>query len=668
MPKNTFPQAALPRARVPAAEAPKAEKLHGLAVGVVIIVGLYLGREVLIPITLAVLLSFLLAPLVALLQRIRVPKVPAVLLSVVAALGVILMLGGLIGTQIASLAQDLPRYQSTIQQKVSSVSGYTTSHIDQLITRFGREVRSTSPASTAPIAAAPGEQKPMPVVVQEPAPSPLRLLQQVLGPVLSPLSTVGIVFVVAIFILLQREDLRDRLIRLFGSNDLLRTTAAINDGGSRLARYFLTQLGINASFGLLIGIGLSIIGVPSPILWGVLGALLRFVPYVGSLIAAVLPVALAAAVDPGWSMMIWTAALFLVVEGIMGQVVEPLVYGHSTGLSPVAVIVVAIFWSWIWGPIGLILSTPLTLCLVVLGRHVEHLEFLDVLLGDRPALTPIESLYQRMLAGDEDEILRQAEGLLKARSLSSYYDDVVLKGLLLAAADMQRGALPPERVKRIDTTIQDLVHDLEGHDDIDPAPGEEDEGVAGSQREDRQVPTTPPPAGSAPARADRPLIWQTGTPILCLAGRGLLDEAASVMLAQLLRKHDLGARVAPHQMASRTGIESLDPTGIAMVCLSYLELSGNPTSLRYLLRRLRQRLPGVPLLVGMWPGGEDFLNDEEMRQHVDADFYVSTLTDAVATCLKVSHQAVTLAALTGAGHDGLSNTEALPQESAPQAG
>ena len=639
MPQNSFPPAILPRARVPAAEAPRAEKLLGLAVSVVIVVALYLGREVLIPITLAVLLSFILAPLVALLQRMGLPKVPSVLLSVVAALGAILILGAVIGTQIASLAQDLPRYQTTVEHKISSVRGYATTHLNQMVARLGREMHSTNPTVNATAAETPGEPKPMPVQVQQPSPSPLHVAEQVLAPVLSPLETIGIVFIVAIFILLQREDLRGRLIRLFGSNDLLRTTSALDDAASRLARYFLTQLCINASFGVLIGIGLSVIGVPSPLLWGVLGALLRFVPYVGSLIAAVLPVALAAAVDPGWSMVIWTAALFLVTEGIMGQAVEPLVYGHSTGLSPLAVIVVAIFWSWIWGPIGLILSTPLTLCLVVLGRHVEHLEFLDILLGDRPALTPIENFYQRMLAGDEDEILRQAEGQLKLRSLSSYYDDVILRGLQLAAADLQRGALPPERVRQIDTTIQDLVHDLDGYDDVDPAPGREDEGVAGSERQDRQVPTTAPPEGSGPAHASRPALWRGSAPILCLAGRGLLDESASMMLSQLLRKHELGARLGRHELASRTGIESLDPAGIAMVCLSYLELSGNATSLRYLLRRLRQRLPGVPLLVGLWPAGEDFLNDQEMRVHVGADFYVSTLTDAVATCLRVSHEA-----------------------------
>lgn len=639
MPKNSFPPADLPRARVPAAESPRPEKLLGLAVGVVIVVGLYLGREVLIPITLAVLLSFLLAPLVGLLRRIKFPKVPAVLLSVAAALGVILMLGGLIGTQLASLAQDLPRYQSTVEHKVSSVRGFATSHLNRLTTRFGHELNPTGPTAAAPASVEPGGQKPTPVIVQEPPLSPIHVIQQVLGPVLSPLETIGIVFIVAIFILLQREDVRDRLIRLFGSNDLLRTTAAIDDAGSRLARYFLTQLGINASFGVLIAVGLSMIGVPSPVLWGVLGALLRFVPYVGALIAALLPVALAAAVDPGWSMVIWTAVLFLVTEGVMGQVVEPLVYGHATGLSPLAVIVVAIFWSWLWGPIGLILSTPLTLCLVVLGRHVEHLEFLDVMLGDRPALTPIETLYQRMLAGDEDEILRQAELLLKTRSLSSYYDDIVLKGLQLAAADVQRGALPPDRVKRIDTTIQDLVHDLEDHDDADPGAAEKEETLAGAQRDDRQTPTTPTPEGSGPAHHDRPAIWRTGTPILCLAGRGPLDESASAMLAQLLNKHDLGARVASHQIATRTGIEELDPAGVAMVCLSYLELSGNPASLRYMLRRLRQRLPGIPILVGLWPTAGSSMDDDEMRKYVGSDYYVGSLTEAVAICLRISHEA-----------------------------
>ncbi|MGI4748079.1 MAG: AI-2E family transporter [Janthinobacterium lividum] len=637
----------LPRARVPAADAPRAEKLTGIVAGVVIVAALYLGREVLIPITLSVLLSFVLAPLVLLLQRMWVPKIPAVLLSVITALGVLLVLGGIIGTQIASLSQDLPRYQSTIETKVSSVRSFATGHLKEITTKIGKET-SGDGASLAAAPAAPGGQKPMPVVVQQPAPTPIHLLQQVLSPIVSPLETIGIVFVVAIFILMQREDLRDRMIRLFGSDDLLRTTAALDDAGSRLGRYFLTQLGINALFGVIIGIGLTVIGVPNPILWGVLGALLRFVPYVGSAIAAILPIALAAAVDPGWSMVAWTAALFVVTEGVMGQVVEPLVYGHATGLSPVAVIVVAIFWSWIWGPIGLILSTPLTLCLVVMGRHIERLEFLDVLLGDRPALTPIESFYQRMLANDDDEMLRRAGTSLKQRSLSSYYDDIVLKGLMLAAADMQRGALLPERAIQINQAVQELVHDLDGYDDIDPAPGATEQPLAGKRREDREVPVTPPLLDAGPATELLPSHWQGQSPVLCVAGRGPLDLAASAMLAQLLRKHAIGARIASHTDVSRDTIDTFDASGIAMICVSYLDLGGNPVRIRSLLRRLRQRVPNVPIMIGLWPATaendsksetpSDEADRNELRSQIGADFYAGSLTEAVSECVRFAHE------------------------------
>ena len=193
--------------------------------------------------------------------------------------------------------------------------------------------------------------------------------------------------------------------------------------------------------------------------------LLRFVPYIGAPLAAILPLALAAAVSPGWSMVLWTAGLYAVTEAIMGQAVEPLLYGHSTGLSPFSVVVSATFWTWLWGPIGLILSTPLTLCLVVLGRHVERLEFLDVILGDRPALTPVESFYQRMLAGDPDEARDQAEVLLRDRPLSSYYDEVALKGLQLAANDAARGVLTEAQLEKIKASMQELIDDLDEYDD-----------------------------------------------------------------------------------------------------------------------------------------------------------------------------------------------------------
>ncbi|MBV9747933.1 MAG: AI-2E family transporter, partial [Acetobacteraceae bacterium] len=546
-------------AQVPAASVPGLSALLALAVGVVIVAALYLGREVLIPITLAVLLTFVLSPVVELLRHIRVPRVLAVLLAVVFAISIILALSGAIGMQVASLASDLPRYANTIEKKVNTVEGFMTSRVELIEKRLGRGVQKASsgegvtpnPASTAPEGTV---QKPVPVEVQQPSPAPLTIVQQILSPVLTPLEDLLIVLIVAIFVLLQKDDLRDRLIRLFGSNDLHRTTVAMDDAAHRLSRYFLAQLAINTTFGVIIALGLFIIGVPSPVLWGIIGALLRFVPYIGSFIAAVLPTMLAAGVSPGWGMGIETAALYVLVESITGQFIEPMVYGHSTGLSPAAVVIAAIFWTWIWGPVGLILSTPLTLCLVVLGRHVDRLEFLDVILGDRPALTPVENFYQRMLAGDTDEAQDQAEHLLKERSLSSYYDEVVLKGLQLAATDAQRGVLAEGQIESIKRAVEALVVDLGGHGDEEPHPAARAAAVADPPAVEK-APKAQVAPDLVPVVADQLApAWRSAAPVLCVAGRGSLDEAASSMLAQLLGKHGLAARVVPYEAASREGI------------------------------------------------------------------------------------------------------------------
>src|SRR5690348_14837287 len=444
-----------------------------VALGIVVVAALYLAREVLIPITLAILLSFVLGPVVSLFRRLHLPRVPAVLLAVILALCIIATLGSVIGVQIASLAPDLPRYASTVGQKINDVQGFTVGQLSQIVARVGDRIgskgegQSTKADPTARSTEA--GQNPIPVEVHQPNPGPLEIAQRVLAPILNPLETGLIVLIVSIFILLQREDLRDRLIRLFGASDLHKTTTALDEAAHRLSRYFLSQLAINAAFGVVIGVGLFLIGVPSPVLWGILGALLRFVPYIGSAIAAILPIALAAGVSPGWMMALETAALFLAVETLIGQFLEPLIYGHSTGLSPVSVVVAAIFWTWLWGPIGLILSTPLTLCLVILGRHVQRLEFLDVILGDRPALTRVENFYQRMLANDPDEALDQAELLLKERSLTAYYDEIALKGLQLAANDAQRGVLNANQLERIKNGMRDLVRDLANHDVRDPS-------------------------------------------------------------------------------------------------------------------------------------------------------------------------------------------------------
>ncbi len=358
---------------------------------------------------------------------------------------------------------------------------------------------------------------------------------------------------------------------------------------------------------------------------------MRFIPYIGAFIAGLPPLLLAAAVDPGWSMALWTIGLFVVAEPFMGYVVEPLVYGHSTGLSPVSVIVAAIFWTWLWGPIGLILSTPLTLCLVVLGRHVHRLEFLDVMLGDRPALTPPESFYQRMLAGDPDEVFDQAELLLEERSLSSYYDEVALKGLQIAAADAARGALAPAQIAKMRDSVTALVGDLGSHADAPQGQAATETDTLPPSLAEQELPAVPPPAdGAVPLL---PAEWTAPGAVLCVAGRGPLDEAAATMLAQLLEKHGFGAQTLPHEAVSRNRIDALDRGRVNMICISYLDLVGTPEHLRALLLRLRRRFRGVPILVGLWPASDPVFTSGKARALISADHYTRSLREAVELCL-----------------------------------
>ena len=632
-----------PTTRVPAsvapAETPGLSSLLSLAVAVVVVAALYLAREVLIPITVAVILSFMLAPLVSRLQRWHLPHAAAVVVAVLVALGIIGAIGAVIGTQVAGIAGDVPRYTTTIQRKLATVQSMTVGRLSGLTKRLDHPLgRTTQEAAAAgPAEAVQDAPKPQLVEVVPPPTSAVELARTVLTPIIDPLSTALIVIIVAVFILMQREDLRDRMIRLFGSSDLQRTTLALDDAGRRLGKYYVAQLAINTCFGVVAAIGLFLIGVPSAALWGVLSAVLRFVPYIGPVIAAILPAALAAAVDPGWSMVLWTLGLYVVSESLTGQVIEPLVYGHSTGLSPAAVVIAAIFWTWLWGPIGLLLSTPLTLCLVVLGRHVDRLEFLDVMLGDRPALTPVENFYQRMLADDPDEALHQAELLLRERSLTGYYDEVALKGLQLAANDALRGALSSEKVELIKESVKALTEDLASHQDRDPHPADKAAAEAVATRAERAVPTPPAPKADAPDAGALAPHWRGSTPVLCIAGKGPLDEAASAMLAQLLGKHGLGARVVPYGAVSRQGIASLDVTGVAMVCISYLEISGSPAALHYLVRRLRQHLPDAQILIGLWPGEGKDMEDARIRSVVSADAYVASLREAVDACVQAAH-------------------------------
>ena len=639
--------------RVAAAEAPKGPLASSLVVFAIIVAGLFFAREVLIPIAIAVLLSFVLGPLVNFLRRLRLGRAVAVLVSVLFAAGLIGAVSTVIGVQVAELAQDVPRYQRTVERKIEGLRngslGQTMDYIaniNRAIHQGGEENKESAERAKREQAARdnardnarkvePEPAKPLVVQVEERRPSPLELATTVLSPVAQPLATAGIVIVVLLFILMQREDLRDRLIRLAGSSDLHRTTVAMDDAARRLSRYFLGQLALNTAFGIVIGVGLWIIGVPSPVLWGIFALVMRFIPYIGAVLSAVLPIALAAAVDPGWSMVLATFLLFAIVEPIVGHVVEPLVYGHSTGLSPFSVLVSALFWTWLWGPVGLLLSTPLTVCLVVLGRHVDRLEFLDVLFSNRPALTPVENFYQRMLADDPEEAQEHAELILRECSLSAYYDDVVLKGLELAARDAARGVLTPDQKDEIRASITALVEDLEEREDAVPDPASKPTRLIpdGSRDGESACKSDPIPE---PDPDDLPEPWRQDGAVLLVSGRGFLDGAATAIADQLLRKRGFGTRQVPFAEVARVRIGAWEPGPAQAVCVISLALSGEPTHLRRLVSRLRQKIDAVPIVAGLWRLDDPMLSDEALRAKLGADDHVTSLRDLIETILVIA--------------------------------
>jgi predicted PurR-regulated permease PerM len=546
----------------------------------ILVAVLYFSREILVPIALAGLLSFVLAPLVKMLQRWHLPRPLAVILTVAGAVAVTICLATMVMVQVNQLAKDLPRYQVTLSEKIHNLrdilepSGLlkgTSSFLKDL----GKELETPDlqqPASKPTLGGSESATKPIPVEVHQPAPGAPETIVALLQPLVSPITTGAIVLIFVIFFLFQREDLRDRFIRLAGSGDIERTTAALDDAARRLGKLFATQLVLNAIFGLIIGIGLALIGVPSASLWGLMAMILRFVPYIGAPLAAVLPLTLAAAVGPDWTMVLWTAALFAIAEPLMGQIIEPFVYGHSVGLSPVAVVVSAAFWTWLWGPLGLLLSTPLTLCLVVLARHVDQLQFIDIMLGDKPALTPQQAAYQRMLTGDPIEAIEQARAFLKdGGTVIDYYEDILTGALKLAQADAEQGRLEDVRFENIVKTVSDLVEDLAEHgNDASEAKAKKK-----SSSHERKVVSL--------ATAD------FGKPVLCVPGLGRLDECAVLIVADALRREGINARVT----GAQTGIENDEASSI---CLCYIE-NVSKARLDYAVRKLSKKSPAARIVV-----------------------------------------------------------------------
>ncbi|SDB72739.1 AI-2E family transporter [Belnapia rosea] len=549
--------------------------LQMLEGAILVVAVLYFGQELLVPLVLAVLLAFVLAPVVRLMRRAYVPRSAAVVVSVLLTCAIIFGIGGLVGRQATLLAENLPTYQATIRQKLSGLqsAGGLIDRLSGAVQAVGQGMggHETPPSAGATASPSDATRPPLPVEIRTPDPTSLEMLRRVAEPLLGPLATAGIVIILVIFILLYREDLRDRLIRLAGARDLHRTMAAMDDAAYRLSRFFLAQTGMNTCFGLFIAGALWLIGIPNPLLWGFVAGLMRFVPFIGVFITVSGPLLLALAVDPGWATLVWVLVLFGISEMLMGQVFEPLVFGHSTGLSPIAVIAAATFWTWLWGPIGLLLAVPLTVCLVVLGRHVDRLEFLEVMLGDRPPLDPEETFYQRALAGDANALAEQAERCLSEKPLAEYLDAVAMPALRLAQADAVHGALRPERRDALLRSVELLIEDLEEEDD------------------------PPPPEGEAPPEP-LPPAWHVPGAVLCLPGRGPFDSLAANMLAQVLARRGFGVQVG--------GVSAVPGAPPRLICLCLLEGGSSSATARYLLRRARRRLPGVPAIALAWsPSG-----------------------------------------------------------------
>ncbi|WP_159349164.1 AI-2E family transporter [Roseomonas harenae] len=562
----------------------------------VIVAALYFGRDVLVPLVLAVLLAFVLAPAARVLQRLRLGKGLAVLVTVLAAFALIGAVGAALGSQAADLAADLPRYAATLRAKLGALRGLgdLLRQSDGLLGSLGIEGAPPAPAgATAPV-----------VVATQPR-SDAALLDvagRILGPVLQPLAMAGLVIIFTILVLLYREDLRDRAIRLAGARDLHRTMTAMNDAAARLSRLFLAQLGLNAGYAVLIAGLLWAVGLPSPLLWGILAGMMRFVPFIGTPIAVAPPLVLAMGVDPGWGLAATVLAVFLLGGVIMGQVLEPLLFGRRTGLSPLSVVLSASFWAFLWGPIGLLIATPLTVGLVVLGRHVPRFEFFDVLLGDRPPLQPEESFYQRALEGDADGLVEQARDILAEpdASLAAYGDSVALQGLVLAQTDWSREALEPERLEVIRTQVGTLLDDLS------------DFGTS--------VEATLPPA------------WQAEGAVVCIPGRGPLDDLTARLAALVLHRAGLGARAETSAALETANLGRLDPGLVRLCCLSVLEEGNSIAGLRYFLRRIARQLPEAKVIVGLWDAPPDSAMLTALREEGPADAIVTSLGEAAALC------------------------------------
>jgi predicted PurR-regulated permease PerM len=528
---------------------------------------LYFGRHVVMPLALAIMLSLLMAPAVRALRRIGVGRSSSVVIVVLTLAVSCLTVAVVLGAQVMRIAESLPQYEDTIHRKLKALDEVTlgrvrvfTSEANDLIA-----IHDSQPFSQ-PAAPRGQHESGMPSNASTPnssADQPVHIIDNLLTTVWTPLQGAGIVLLVITFVLLEHESLRDRFIRVAGATDIRAMTLALNDASERLSRYFVSQAWVNLAFGVTIWAGLGLLGVPQPMLWGALAGVMRFVPYVGVAIAALFATALSFAVDPGWSLAASTLAMFIVLDIIAAQLLEPRLYGHATGLSPLSVVVSAIFWSSLWGPVGLVLSTPLTLCLLVAGRHIRGLATLELMLGDVQPLTLPQGFYQRALAGDAHEIIANARAYLKNNTLARYCDRVLLPALHLATLDAEASEPRKDPQQTIRRVIVEVVTALNST------------GVRLRPTQDRGAVLEEVSAGRWLRRQREELIgrWQgplgvpAGSVVLCLGVGSSPDDLAAELLVRLLRAEKLDAR---HFSAGEleSGLPpGADPDGVSIVYL-----------------------------------------------------------------------------------------------------
>jgi predicted PurR-regulated permease PerM len=627
---------------------------EGLITAIAVIAILYFGRAIFVPLALAILLSFVLNPAAVLLRGLGFGRTLSILAVIFVASCLVLGIGVVIARQITGLARSLPDYEHTLSQKIKgleSAGGLSSvlGRASETLQHLGRDIAQEGNAQGRQPGLSPNAERPVPVEIRQPEWQLWKGYRSIMESILEPLSTVAIVLVFLIFMMLQREDLRDRIIRLIGPRNVQQTTAAMDDASSRLSRYFLTQTLINSIFGCAIGGGLALIGVPNAVLFGAVAGLLRFVPFIGAYIAAAIPLILAAAIEPGWASFFLTLVLYVAGEMFVGQVVEPWFYGQSTGLSPFAVIVSATFWTWLWGSIGLLMAIPLTVCFVVLARHAEQFEFLYILLADAPALTPAQSFYQRMLAGNADEAAHDAEQYLREHSLCQYYSEVAIPGLALAHLDWERGVLNKKQLQELGEVTEELIDDLDYYDDTAPKRQKSRE----ESKEDRESECAVAPVLDP---ASLPPGWRNGQ-VLVIGGRTPIDAGGAAILAQLLKKHGIPVSLPSPGYAGRGLFQEGNLPNIALICISYFGSATAHAHIRFIARRLRRKRDRAHIVLCCWNAPDCSSRISEIADPPSAFAFASTLGDGIAAVLKFAQSATNAPAYDASA---TSETEAAP--------